>query len=557
MASLSAIIQKLQSLRRAFDARAARLKLAALRGVRLDKAMPSELAALHEELLFLCAYPDHRAVGAAAERGLRSIARRIRGTALADELRNSGIADTPLRATFSSDLLKWLDARFGKAVRPAWDADSLGGGFDELLSLLVEPAEIDGLQQEHVSTREWLRAARGAMRELQWMTDRLERAFADVRVRDALLEHAEIPIIWPALPFHVSRSGLRFPRREPHFHADLLRDVSLQEWLNKPLPRAEALTLSRRRELIDIARLVLATRERETDPVTYADEREVTLFRLERGVDVALFGMQPSRRLPVESYFGFVAAKNRVPIAYGGGWVFFDRCEIGVNLFETFRGGESSLIFSQVMRVYRHFYRASRFTVAPYQFGADNEEAIQSGAYWFYHRLGFRSADARLRRLAEREIARITAGSGHRTPPATLRRFTKAPLEMTVASDFAARDANASVDLARVSFAITRQIGRQFGGNVEHATRHMNERLRDVVGLDPHETNGAVFTVGERALRFLFASLPNAATWPRADREALLHILRAKSGPRERDYALLVQNHPRLRESLVKLATRG
>ena len=55
----------------------------------------------------------------------------------------------------------------------------------------------------------------------------------------------------------------------------------------------------------------------ETDPITYANPREVTLVRLERGIDIALFGSVPERRLPIESFFGFVIAKNRVPIGYG------------------------------------------------------------------------------------------------------------------------------------------------------------------------------------------------------------------------------------------------
>ena len=37
---------------------------------------------------------------------------------------------------------------------------------------------------------------------------------------------------------------------------------------------------------------------------------------LGRGLDVALFGLLPDRRLPLESFFGYIAARNRVPLAY-------------------------------------------------------------------------------------------------------------------------------------------------------------------------------------------------------------------------------------------------
>jgi hypothetical protein len=45
-------------------------------------------------------------------------------------------------------------------------------------------------------------------------------------------------------------------------------------------------------------------------------------------------------------------------------------------------------------------------SVYPYQLGHDNEEAIESGAFWFYRKLGFRPGRADLERLAEREEAK-------------------------------------------------------------------------------------------------------------------------------------------------------
>ena len=206
----------------------------------------------------------------------------------------------------------------------------------------------------------------------------------------------------------------------------------LGEVLRDPLPRPVSLGRRGQEEIIDVARATLAARARETDPVTFANPAETKLFRLERGVDIALFGMQPARRLPIESYFGFVAARNRIPIAYGGGWVFFGRCEIGVNLFEEFRGGESAVIFAQVLRAYRQHYRVRQFLVDPYQFGKDNTEAIRSGAFWFYYRLGFRPTDPALWRLADQEFGRIHAQHGYRSPARTLRRFTASKLFLDV-----------------------------------------------------------------------------------------------------------------------------
>lgn len=69
------------------------------------------------------------------------------------------------------------------------------------------------------------------------------------------------------------------------------------------------------------------------------------------------------------------------------------------------------------------------FSIDPYQIGHDNEEAIESGAFWFYRKLGFQPASRELEQLTAKEEARIAARPGYRTPPATLRclvyRFTK------------------------------------------------------------------------------------------------------------------------------------
>jgi hypothetical protein len=52
----------------------------------------------------------------------------------------------------------------------------------------------------------------------------------------------------------------------------------------------------------------------------------------------------------------------------------------------------------------------------------DNEEAIESGAFWFYRKLGFGEL-RRLWRLLSKEEERIEAQPGHRMPETTLRKL--------------------------------------------------------------------------------------------------------------------------------------
>ncbi len=65
----------------------------------------------------------------------------------------------------------------------------------------------------------------------------------------------------------------------------------------------------------------------------------------------------------------------------------------------------------------------SCFAVDPYQLGAHNEEAIESGAFWFYRKLGFRPASREVAKLLETEESKLRANPAYRTPAGTLRRL--------------------------------------------------------------------------------------------------------------------------------------
>ena len=61
----------------------------------------------------------------------------------------------------------------------------------------------------------------------------------------------------------------------------------------------------------------------------------------------------------------------------------------------------------------------------PYQLGHKNEEAIESGAFWFYRKLGFCPGRADLLKLVEREEKRIANDPKYKTPARTLRRLSE------------------------------------------------------------------------------------------------------------------------------------
>src|SRR6185436_9582461 len=109
---------------------------------------------------------------------------------------------------------------------------------------------------------------------------------------------------------------------------------------------------------------------------------------------------------------------------YGGGWPFLGTCKIGVNIFAPFRGGESALLFGQVLRVYRQCFGVGRFVAEPSQFGGTNREGLRSGAFWFYYRLGFRPINRDAARRASDVWSRMAGQSGYRLSERQLRTFT-------------------------------------------------------------------------------------------------------------------------------------
>ena len=103
-----------------------------------------------------------------------------------------------------------------------------------------------------------------------------------------------------------------------------------------------------------------------------------------------LWGLDVEWRLPLRGYYAGFTLKNGAPINYFEAIGLFEWMEVGFNTFYAFREGETAWIYSKVLHLLHQLAGVTCFSVYPYQIGQDNEEAIQSGAFWFYRKLGFR-----------------------------------------------------------------------------------------------------------------------------------------------------------------------
>jgi hypothetical protein len=390
----------------------------------------ASLIRLHEALLFFRAYPANEEILRLADRLLSTFAERVRSLERSgadlepfEEPDVSGISGTAFSAIFSYDITRWLVSRHPRSVDIDWDATdpSLLG---PLLVRLHPFFKEDSLVEANIPYADWFRAAKkGRGTDLRWMISRLGNAPAE------LYAAAKLAIRWDLGADPLTRSNIRLPGvRKLFFHdGPLLRrsDVSLSAELASPPLRIERLSRARGEQMLNLARETSAMRYRELHGFTYGDPAHVIQVELGRGVEVFVLGVPPQHRLPLRAYHAGMFFKNGVPIGYIECLTLFERMEVGFNLYYTFREGETAWLYARLLRLFHQLLGVSCFSVDPYQIGLHNEEAIESGAFWFYRKLGFRPVNPKVARLLEAEERKLRSKQDYRTPASTLRRLAQ------------------------------------------------------------------------------------------------------------------------------------
>ncbi len=518
----------------------------------LDNA--AALLAYHDTLLFMLAYPEDAALLARTQSELRRVAEAAQRMSLARSARTrarltgTGVAWSELYSEFSYDIAAWL-ARSYPANAEIDGAGEGGQSLQSVLKLCLLPIEAEFLEAEFDGVNALLDEAKGNGRRsrLEWLVARLERLPA-ARLRERLFESLQLFVSVTPRDSGLSRTFARGLDAPVFFHtSELLRRISLPDVLAEPVRAVRRISARERRRLLDAARGALAVLGRETDAISASTLDDIEYVELGRGVSIALYGMPPERRFPLDTHLGFMLFKNAVPVAYGGGWPFLEQCKIGVNVFAPFRGGESAYLFAQVLRVYRQRFGVERFVVEPYQFGAGNREGLLSGAFWFYYRLGFRPAAAAQATLAEAESARIKADASYRPPLASMRRLTRCNLELHLSAE----PASPWPDPALLSLAATEWIGRSFAGDRTAAENAALKRVRDALGVDDDAAWPPGERYGFRTLSTLVAMIPDLERWTVRERRACVALMRAKGATDETRYFTLLRRHGRLRGALL------
>ncbi|HEY0348464.1 MAG TPA: hypothetical protein VGC60_09965 [Pyrinomonadaceae bacterium] len=553
------LIDDLEESRRRFGEGDAKIRRA-LRVLSKSKLTNADsLIRFHETLLFIRAYPPSATVAKQVERILKSFGSRVQelsekdaDLSLLDDPEVSGIAGGSVTSNFSYAIARWLVAKYPPQLSIDWDwfeeEDRFGATMPRFLPLL----EDDAMVEAHVPYREWLRAAKGRRRELVWLIERFESLPFSDKTKASLYDSLKLHITW-RYGIRASRTGMRLSAARIFFHKSPLiarRDILLSRELTSPAIPIERLSRAQGERILDLARETSAVRYRELHGFTYGDVSRILKADLGRGAQVFVTGVPPEKRLPLRAYHAALIFKNGVPVAYFEGLSICERMESGFNLYYTFRDGETAWLYARILHLMRQLLGVTVFSIDPYQVGHENEEGIESGAFWFYRKLGFRSVKPELLKLTRAEEAKVLKNPGHRTSAATLRKLAAGHMLFDLFEN-ESRHRWDKFEVRNIGLAVQRRMAREFDGNAEA----IREQSLDFVKRALRVTSRS-WSEGElaalRSLSLVLAMIPNLEEWTANQKLLATRIIRAKGGRDEALYLKLMQKHAALRDAFMR-----
>jgi hypothetical protein len=527
--------------------------LVALEGARLERAR--DILRLHEALCFLRAYPDDQEVLAQVERMLKAFDRRPDLVRHARALENSGVAGTAIRFRFFDPTAHWLEARWPDLLRIDWPTFEQAHRVQNLLPLFAAFAESPALDELDRGVRDWIDRLRApAESDAAFLIAGFRRAFSSVEAREKIWDELDAPIVLQPGPGTPAR-GREWLRGAPQGFQRVPLDRSRPDLATEAMrPPLAVRRLSRRRgqEVVDLARACMVTRSRDLDAFSYGDPRDVRLVDCGGGLAFACIGVIPERRLLLDAVYGYLTLRNGVPIGYVLTSALFGSAEVAYNVFEPWRGAEAGRIYGRVIGMVRHLFGVDSFTIVPFQLGDDNDEAIRSGAWWFYQKMGFRVRDPAGRALARRELARSRKDPRYRSSLAVLRGLASHNLFWHLGPP--REDVIGLLPLAQVGVEVTRRLAARHGRDRTAAedacAREAGARLATDAprGWRPGEA------LAWRRWSPLVTILPGVSAWTADEKSALVEVIRAKGGVHESDFVARFDAHSKLRAAIRALA---
>ncbi|MBL7930014.1 MAG: hypothetical protein JNL47_11170 [Bacteroidia bacterium] len=534
-------LRKLQKLKASFSEGAEQQRLLLLEMLaRMQPGSAQCLIQYHDMLLFLLAFPDSPKLAEKATQEMLRLKYILSKQGKKSAFSNSGLEFTTLSWKPSPDALHWLLSRFNDLRYTVKSSKKL----EEITTLLCYKTEWDSLLDAEVSFQQWIsrlsaREVNAPSRWLKVWLNRFQKLGSAPAVRDFLFDSLSMKAIctlsgaWSLTSNKLLFGQPCFYKKKPEIKKnEILKPVFLNDKISQ--------------RVLNSIKAALFARQKETDPVTYADERFLYGYETDDGFTVYLLSMKPENRLPLESYIGYMVYSNGIPVSYGGGWIFYEQCEFGINIFEQFRGGPSARILHVLMNVYKHHYGVKTFIIPPYQFGEGNRDGIKSGAFWFYYKMGFRPVNKELKLLAEREWKKIQNNKAYRTPEKVLIRFTEGPVISELKNNLPVPE------LKKLSHAAIKWIAENFDGNQKEASKKSADRLLKKSGISTKGWSISEKNFFQELAPFL-CMIHGWEKWKQPEIKQAVMLLKEK-GREEHRFIRMLQQHQKLRKEFFRIS---
>lgn len=510
---------------------------------------PSQVRRLHEALCFLRAYPDSRRVLSQSKHMLEGFERRRDLRKHAGALANSGIIGTEIRYRFYQPTADWIAQRWPGALRIDRSDREPVDRLSEALGRLLPNGQAAWLREETADAFDALDRMRPkSITDADFLLGLIRQMPGDEFIRETLGDGLDLSYILSAGRGTPERTTAHFATAQPIYQTRPLNDrrIDLRKAVTRAPKELRRLGRDAAARLVEMARVAMVTRERDLAAFQFADIHDVFLMDDGDGLVFAMMGTRPVRRALFPATYGSLTLKNGVPIGYAQVDVLGRHAEISFNQFDSFRGAESNQVFARYISTIHHVFGCDSFSIEPFQLGLDNDEGIETGAWWFYYKHGFRPRLESVKRLARRELARLKKNPKYRSGVPTLRAMAKGHLFFHLSAPGKARLPSIRPWLEKATKVFRRYRSADPRRRNAAAAADAVKRL----GL----SQLGRFSPAERAAFVRWAPLVLAidglARWSRSERTLLLRIIKAKGGRRERDFNLLLLKHPKLRALL-------
>jgi hypothetical protein len=220
-------------------------------------------------------------------------------------------------------------------------------------------------------------------------------------------------------------------------------------------------------------------------------------------------------------------------------------------LYYTFRDGETAWLYARTLNVMHQFAGVTAFTLDPYQIGHENEEGIESGAFWFYRKLGFRPTQKALRQVVEAEEKKLARKPGYRTPAPTLRKIAAGHIVFELGTTQSAWD---GFQIRNVGLAVQKRLAEDFASHAGKMKAAAVKKIAQVLNIKYASLNQSEQRLFEN-FAYLFSLVQDLNQWTLSEKRLAAQIIQAKMRASETQYLRLLQKHQRLRDTVIRLGS--